>query len=305
MKEKIAENIRRGRYTVGTEGLAAYQNRSGGWQDHLIADQVIFSHRVNDYVPASFAEQLHAHDYCELTLCGAGDEVQYIADGQNLTVTCGVTVLTKPMTMHMFRLPRAVHYDRYVLYFKPSALLFSDRSVWDFLTAGSDTHAVFAGEALTETAKKIETALTSGGAYGSARALLHVVELFLLLSEGMRQGVVCPEAENVPPFIHKVKQYVDEHYTEIKSVTALAELFFYSREHMARTFRRYYNTPLYEYILRRKLLHSCSMLLEGSTVEDAAAASGFDNMSCYIKLFRRERGCTPSEYKRRAHITKA
>jgi AraC-like DNA-binding protein len=45
------------------------------------------------------------------------------------------------------------------------------------------------------------------------------------------------------------------------------------------------NTPIYEYILRRRMLHCTMLLRQGMRVEDAAHSAGFVNMASFTKLF--------------------
>lgn len=304
MKQKIQENIARGRY-AGQQDLrsaAAYVNKIGGWTDYLLGEELVFSHRTNDYTPEDFPEDLHAHDHYELTVCAGGEAMQYVADRRYLSLRPGAVVLTRPMAVHMFRPLAPVRYDRYVLYFKPTLGLFPQKELLDFLTAGDDTGAVF-GFAEDDTAlacmRAAERALEDRDSpYAAAAALLQIAGLFLALSS-KKTGAEDQLPASAPDFIHAIKQYVDEEFVRIHTVGELAERFFYSREHITRSFRQYYNTSLYEYILQRKVLHCCHLLRQGANVEAAAAQAGFRNHSSFVKVFRKFAGCTPSAYRAR------
>jgi len=303
MKSKIKKNFDKGRYTSQLDlSCTAYVNSKNGWTDYFIAEQIIFSHRVGDYtLMKNFPEDLHAHDYYELIIYASGNGMQYITDGQYLLVRPGSVILTKPMAVHMFRAVEPTHYDRYVLYFKPSINILCSEVLLDFLKRGEKTYASFSfpeDNAVLTAARKIETVLNSGSVYGETAALISICEMFLALSDSSTD---CQEVvqSSVPTFIREIKQYIDESFASIHSVSDLSEKFFYSREYITRVFRQYYNTPIYEYILKRKLFNTCSLLRDGVSVEKAASASGFINMSSFIKVFRKFMGCTPSEYKAR------
>jgi len=177
--------------------------------------------------------------------------------------------------------------------------------VLGFLSGGTDAAASFCFDDpanVLAPVRHMEQALSDRNApFAALRALLQLVELFIILSEStpVSSGMNTSPA---PVFISEIKQYIDEAFPQIHSVNDLADRFFYSREYITRIFRQYYNTPLYEYILRRKLLYSCTLLRQGFTVESAASQAGFRNMSSFIKVFRKFHGCTPSEYKNR-HFT--
>ena len=304
MRQHIQTNIARGRYAGQpvVRSAEAYVNKTGGWTDYLLGEEFIFSHRINDYTPDDFPEDLHAHDYYELTVCAGGDAMQYVADRRYLSLRPGAVVLTRPMAVHMFRPLAPVHHDRYVLYFKPTLRLFPQKELLDFLSAGDETGAVF-GFAEDDTAlsylRAAEQALEDRDSpYAAAAAILQIAGLFLVLSSHKTEAEYQLPA-SAPDFIHAIKQYVDEEFIRIHTVGELSEHFFYSREHITRSFRQYYNTSLYEYILQRKVLHCCTLLRQGANVETAAAQAGFRNYSSFVKVFRKFAGCTPSAYKER------
>jgi AraC-like DNA-binding protein len=137
---------------------------------------------------------------------------------------------------------------------------------------------------------------TSESPCAAAEAYLALCQLLLSLSEH-RQPPEAGEVERLPSFIGEVKEYIDKNYLQIESTGALADKFFYSREHISRAFKRYYNTSVYEYILDKRLLYCQACLKRGESVELAAHHAGFVNMSSFFKIFKKRCGCSPSEYK--------
>ena len=165
-----------------------------------------------------------------------------------------------------------------------------------FIEQGSESIAAFhlppfAFSRLLEEAK----ALASGAFAACASAYLAIGELFLFLS---KEKSAAPLKDLPPHFIGEIKDYIDRNFLELPSASALCEKFFYSREYISRSFRRYYNTPIYDYILQRKLLYCRSLLEKGEGVESAAFKSGFGNLAGFGRLFKKQYGCTPSEYKK-------
>lgn len=301
MKNKFYDNQIKGRYVqqIDSASFEAYVNKSGGWTDYLLSDKILFSHRANNYSQDSLPEKLHAHDYYELTLIESEAGVEYIADGQYVQLRRGMAILTKPLQFHMFRLTETMHYERYVLYFKDIDKIFPDPATMDFTKRGDPSCAIFnlPGALLLSYLKSAEEVLSNTASpYANAKACLNLFHVFLLLSD-QENALECNMSISPPHFIHEIKEYIDENFLSVPSVEALAKRFFYSREYISRAFRRYYNTPIYEYILERKMQHSTLLLEQGVGVELSARASGFGNLSSFVKLFRKFYGCTPSEYK--------
>ncbi|MBQ8398004.1 MAG: helix-turn-helix domain-containing protein [Clostridia bacterium] len=316
MRKIVEWNQERGSTIRWTEltHVEAYRNVRGGWVDYLLSDRLVFAHRITEFVNSQsagvhFTGKLHLHRYFELVICVGGEGMQYIANRCHVTVGRGAAIVTAPNVMHLYRPQQPTRYDRYVLLFVPDLLMtaFPDSRVMDFLQRvgqGEDLSSLclqISGEQmhrLLQLAAQAERQLQEDTPYSASQAWLTLSELFLMLSMAAEQAesqrALPAEA---PEFICTIKQYIDEEYINIRSVSDLAERFFYSREYITRVFRKYYNTPLYEYIIRRKLLHNCALLGEGISVEEAAALSGFHNMSSYIKQFRQFTGLTPSAYR--------
>lgn len=294
MLQKIQANLKNNRYRQA--GACAYRNLAEGWIDYYLNDHLMLSHRRNEEEREELPERLHAHNYYELTLIAAGEAVEYIADGKSIAAEEGMAILTKPGRIHMYRLEKPIRYERLVIYFKNPECLFAIGGMMDFIKEGNDFFAVFRLPPLAiARLSEASAALEKGAPGAAASAYLAIGELFLMLS---KEKVQEPVKEATPHFIGEIKAYIDIHFLELSSASALSEKFFYSREYISRSFRRYYNTPIYDYILQRKLLYCCALLKEGARVEHAAAAAGFGNLAGFGKLFKKHYGCTPSEYKK-------
>ena len=303
MKYKIQENLINGRYDCTSPYIPAnaYVNIKDGWTDHLVSDQIIFSHRINNYTTQNMPEELHAHDYYELVICAGGEQMQYITDGKILTVKPGTAILTKPLSVHMFRPISPVAYDRYILYFKSSLKIFYENNILDFMKKGNSSYCTFQFNNIDDICKhayKCEQELLNyKSKYSDSKVLMNICNLFLILSEAVTDNIETFDY-NIPQYLFEIKDYIDNEFTNIASIADLANKFHYSREHITRKFHKCFNTTLYEYILRRKLIYCCSLLRQNFSVEKSATMSGFTNMSGFNRIFRKYNGCTPSEYKK-------
>lgn len=295
MTDKIKENISAGKYTdkfqIGSS--TAYVAGELGWTDYFLDEQIIFSHRKG-YI----TEYLHSHNYYELIIYTDGKGMQYVADNQYLAVNPDTVILTKPMAVHLYRPLAHVSYDRYVIYFKSSLNLFSDNSIMSFLKKGNESNIYIPkNHSISQYAKKAEQELlNTNSPYSVAKALLEICNLFISLSE-IKVDEINTNTSTIPDYLYEIKDFIDKEYTNIHTITELAENFNYSREYVTRGFNSYFNTPLYEYILKRKLLHCCNLLIQGETVGESARLSGFNNLSGFTRMFKKYNGCTPTEYR--------
>ena len=133
---------------------------------------------------------------------------------------------------------------------------------------------------------------------GLARALAfgYIIEIFCLLNrKDIRHS---GDSERLPENILALQQYLDAHYTEINSVSEVAEHFFYSREYVSRLFKKYYDTTILDYIHKLRISKSRALIAEGMPIIDVCYAVGFSSLSTFIRTFRTATDMTPSEYRK-------
>ena len=138
MKAYLQRHLAMGKYLEKKSDGFSYHHRHG-WQDFYVGEGIVFSHRTNEYTEENFPEHLHSHDYCELLFWEHGD-IQYLCGDRSVTPSEGCVILLPSGKSHTARLLRASRYERFVLYFKPSAFDFCGRStqILDGLFSESD-----------------------------------------------------------------------------------------------------------------------------------------------------------------------
>ncbi|MNC71242.1 Virulence regulon transcriptional activator VirF [compost metagenome] len=66
--------------------------------------------------------------------------------------------------------------------------------------------------------------------------------------------------------------------------------------------RNYQTTPI-DYIIRRRLDYSCTLLRDDAvTIQQAAMESGFSDQNYYARQFKKVFRCTPTEYRERQKL---
>lgn len=81
------------------------------------------------------------------------------------------------------------------------------------------------------------------------------------------------------------------------SVGEIAELCDMSTSNIKRIFSLYSDIGVAKYFLNLKIKKACELLAEGKTATEAAQILGFDEISYFYKVFKRELGVTPKQYK--------
>lgn len=300
MVRYIQAHINKGKY-LGNDGPNSGRfHHIDGWEDHLICDNLIYSHRKTDYTKDRFDETAHIHDYYELVLYVSGN-VDYVTDLAILAPAPMAAVWFAPGEIHNTRLRAPSCYERYVFYFHSSLFSFEGKSypLCPFLEQSADRFFRIGEErrpALLSSLDKLDRMLLED----TPNHLLCYAEVIRLLSL-LNASADRPTgaAEKLPEKMLQIKQYIDDHYADLSSVSELADRFFYSREYISRLFRKYYNVSVSEYLTQLRINQSIQLLRQGHSVTDSYLAVGFKSQSAYSLSFRKQIGLSPSEYLRR------
>ena len=272
------------------------------WENDLINDSLCYSYRSTVYDMNTFPSSLHSHDYYELVIFVEG-EINYVCESSVYSPKRGDVIIIPPGKFHMSKLKgERTHYKRHVFYLYPNAFDAVGASLSDILIRTNEgVHFSLSSrereeellsltEKLSSTLKNREDGLSRALAFG------YIIEIFCLLNrKDIRHS---GESERLPENILALQQYLDAHYTEIDSVSEVAEHFFYSREYVSRLFKKYYDTTILDYIHKLRISKSRALIAEGMPIIDVCYAVGFSSLSTFIRAFRAATDMTPSEYRR-------
>lgn len=98
--------------------------------------------------------------------------------------------------------------------------------------------------------------------------------------------------------IAEVLKYIHENISQKITVDELVELVPLSRRLLETRFKRSMSTSIYDYILQTRIEKVAQLLCEGLSVSEAAIELGFSDIKNLSRMFRQQRGMTPSEYRR-------
>ena len=118
-----------------------------------------------------------------------------------------------------------------------------------------------------------------------------------VLAEASRRVARASE-RRMPQWLQRARALVERHFAEPLPLAAVAGQVGVHPVHLARTFRRCYDTTFASYVrhlrvefARRELVGSAASL------SDIAIAAGFCDQSHFTRLFKRHTGLTPAEYR--------
>lgn len=100
----------------------------------------------------------------------------------------------------------------------------------------------------------------------------------------------------------RVKQYIDEHYSENITLDKLAEMTHMSKYHLVHAFNAEVGCSPISYLQSRRIAASRRLLeLGGYSVSQVSSMTGFSSASYFSQRFKKTMGVTPQEYSRDVH----
>ena len=96
----------------------------------------------------------------------------------------------------------------------------------------------------------------------------------------------------------EIINYMNHHYTEDLSVEETAKRFGLSKYYFSRLFQQYTRNTFSDYLIFRRLKAAEQLMSDPSlSITDVAFRAGFSNLSTFSRVFRKQKNCTPSEYR--------
>ena len=273
------------------------------WENHIIGDGLSYSYRNTTYNRSTYPSNLHYHDYYELVVFEEGD-IEYICESQIYKPQYGDIVLIPPGKFHMSVIhSESTCYKRHVFYLYPSAFDNIGHSALTSFLSSTTSADIIAFRSLEFRQKLIdaitllkELSIKKLSPLDNALMLSHIINIFYLLNQEDCQSK--SDTLFLPENILKLQQYIDNNICEISSVSQVAKHFFYSREYVSRLFRKYFDTTISDYMMKRRISKSQALIIEGVSLIDIAYQVGFGSLSTFIRAFRAVTNMTPSEYRK-------
>lgn len=97
----------------------------------------------------------------------------------------------------------------------------------------------------------------------------------------------------------KLKEYLDEHYTEKISLDELSIHFFINKYYLTKIFKETYGTTINSYIIAKRITRAKQMLrFTDMTLEEIAIAVGMNGGNYFSRMFKKIEGISPREYRK-------
>ncbi len=121
-----------------------------------------------------------------------------------------------------------------------------------------------------------------------------------LSAEGSPSVMQLPHSSgrNYAERFNAVFSYLDRHFAEDLTLEDVAAVAGFSKFHFSRTFKQLSGCNFYEYLCHRRIKSSETLLMQpGMSISQIALQSGFSSVSTFNRMFKKMKGCTPTQYR--------
>ncbi|OZB98818.1 AraC family transcriptional regulator [Paenibacillus sp. XY044] len=258
---------------------------------------------------------VHSHDFSELVVILAGSAV-HIIEGREYPVTAGQVFFIHSGVSHGYKNVDGIEYINVM--FQPEQLLQLSE-----LRLMPGFQALFYIEPFYRKEMNFKGMLTLNEAQlqEATRLLDSILAEYELRPQGYRLMIRSyftalvsllsryyqigsgPE-DNKALRIGEAVTYIEEHFLQPITLREMADKAFLSTRQFQRVFTRNYHTTPMDYIIRKRLDYSCTLLRHpGLSISQVALESGFRDQNYYARQFRKVYNCTPSQYREKLGAT--
>lgn len=100
--------------------------------------------------------------------------------------------------------------------------------------------------------------------------------------------------------ITEIVHYINSNFHMINEIETVAKEFYISKYHLCRYFKKCLGISLITYLNTIKIRHACDMIKAGNNnLTDIALQCGFNSSSYFCKVFKCEKGISPTLYRKK------
>ena len=236
---------------------------------------------------------LHWHDAVEFVYVLSG-ALSVTLNGTSFMAVSGDIIAVDSAMVHSYE-PSEGGADYYFLvaddgFFKANNL-YSQSTSFEPLIRSDEARRLF-GEIIKETEK--------GDRYSNVSTLSVLISLFVYMNRHhARVGTDTPSSEKKRiALVRSALVYIEEHYKERLSVGEIADALHFSESYLSHTFKEITNYSVISYINLLRCRNARALILDGSSIGEAAEECGFSDLSYFTRVFKRSMGILPSEVER-------
>lgn len=276
----------------------------------MIEQYYEYHHYIDDIPPNV---DFHQHSFYEVFIFLSGN-ANYIIEGKTYKLRPGDILLTSNEDIHCPEIYQGKPYERFVIWLSSDffeyikdfcddlSTCFADASSKDYRLIRPSEHAF---TKMKQCINQLDSLRIDFNIGNKALIYAKMIELLVHISrtyyDTIDTTISISEDISEDNQINQVITYINEHLSEELSLDLIADTFYLSKFYLSKKFKQYTGLSIYQYILKKRLIFARNMISNEIPVTEAYKLSGFGDYSNFLKAFKREFSCTPTNYKKQMY----
>ena len=129
------------------------------------------------------------------------------------------------------------------------------------------------------------------------RCLPHLIELFGILARHPSPDRTAPDQDRFrDASLQELIRWTNENFARKITIDEVASMTGYSKYHFCSRFKSLTGMTYLNYLNSVRVRRACLLLQQGESVQAVCRATGFENVSYFIQMFKKIRHVTPHQY---------
>lgn len=251
----------------------------------------------------------HFHSYYEIYYLLSGQR-NYFIGSRSYFVKKGDLVIVDANQIHRTSNFADFGHERILLEFEPSLFteinsLFKDGLVETSVFSKSGVFSLDEEEQskIEKLLNSIMTEIQNQNTGYNGMVIAMLIELFTFIIRKQEKVKHCDSfCGSIATSHHKIEEvadYISSHYSENINLDELSELFYMSKYHLCRTFKKYTGYTINEYININRVMQAKKLLTDTNiSISKIAEKTGYQSLTNFGKVFKQYMGKRPTEFRK-------
>ena len=124
-----------------------------------------------------------------------------------------------------------------------------------------------------------------------------VSDLIFLLNRSVYESLHPKTRKEEQNLYQSILTYIEDHIDEDLTLDSIAREFYVSKFHISHVFKENLGLSVHQYIIKKRLAMCRDAILSNTAITEAYLLCGFKDYSSFFKVFKKEYGVSPKEYK--------
>ena len=243
---------------------------------------------------------LHTHDFYEIFYVNKGKAIHCV-NGERIVVSSGAFVFIRPWDVHSYD---SLNYSE----FQMTSIGFTcDEAAEGFRWSQFPLsmvnvpklppHVMLNGAEKTEFENKLKGIESHPRGMERKRYFHSVFPFFIYILCNKIRQTETKQLQVMPPWLSELIEQMSQTENFVQGLPRLLECSSYSHEYIIRILRKYLHMTPTEFIDLRRINYAMGLVVQKKYhITDICYMSGFNNLSHFYAIFKKQTGYTPNEY---------